>query len=431
MIYPRFWWQETGPLQEPLGLLYLVSVLKSNGFEVELVDFTIEDGFKNLKEKLQGAVLAGISSSSALFGRAIWILRQIRQLKPSLPVVIGGPHPSADPISCLKAGFDFVQIGEGEKAIVQLARSLSKGRSPQGIDGLLSQSDKKPASFPKRNFINNLNELPFPARELVNWKAYFAKGLVQIGISAIRGCPYQCRFCKPMQDWMFGRKLRKRSAESVAEEIEQAIKITGKNFFLFRDDNLSSLGRKWFEEFRAELERRKLKIYFSAQARVNEIDEELIVLMKSCGLVGLAFGAESGSQKILDYYQKKITVEETIRAFDLCKKHNIGTHCFIILGAPVETKKDLELTIKLVERIKPDSVSISRLTPAPGTYLFEEAKKDGILNCSSWEDWDYYSNRAPIRLKHLEEKDLEEAERAIKKLVPKAKMYFRKRAIAE
>ena len=427
LIYPRFSWEETGPLQEPLGILYLASSLKKAGFEPRVLDLSFAQDLNQLDSELKGAHLVGVSSSSALLGRAIWVLEKIRQLQPSLPVVIGGPHPSADPLSALKQGFDYAVVGEGEGAIVELAEELAGGRDGLGLKGIWARKNREVIPAEERGFIPDINQISFPARDLLDYAQYFARGMIQVGVMLSRGCPHKCRFCKPMQDKLFGRKIRKRSPENVAEELELAVKITGRNFFLFRDDNLTSLGKEWFERFCRELEQRRLKIYFSAQARVNEIDEELILLMKSCGLVGIAFGAESGSQKILDYYQKGIRVEDTVRAFELCKKHKIGTHCFIILGAPQETKEDLAQTIELVKRIQPDSLSLSRLTPAPGTYLFDEAKNNGILNCSDWEEWNYFTSRTPIRWKYLDEKDLEDAEQTLRRLVPGSAYYLRRR----
>jgi len=146
--------------------------------------------------------------------------------------------------------------------------------------------------------------------------------------------------------------------------------------------------------------------------------------------VGLAFGVESGSQKVIDYYNKKFKVEDSETAFALCHKHGIGTHCFIMLGAPAETRADLQLTIDLVKRIRPESVTISRLTPAPGTYLHSETIAQGILKPVGWEDWDFYKNATPLKLEHLEEADLMKAENEIRALVKGSVLYPRQRIVS-
>jgi len=425
LIYPRYQWQEHGQFQEPLGILYIASVLIENGFEVSFLDLSFEKNLSLLEAEVQKADVVGMTSSTVLFSRAVYFLKKIKAQRPELPVILGGPHATAEPEEALKAGFDYLVIGEGEESILELLSGLEQKKDVNNIAGVWSKKGEEIFRGSHREFIKDIDSIPFPARQLLDYPGYFSKGLLQIGICVARGCPYQCRFCKPMQDLLFGRRIRKRSPELVVEEIGQAMAMTGRNFFLFRDDCLASLGKEWFFKFRKELEKRSLKIAFSGQTRVNEIDEELLLEMKASGLVGLAFGVESGSQKIVDYYGKRFKVEDSVRAFELCHKHGIGTHCFIILGAPEETKEDLEQTIELVKRVKPESITISRLTPAPGTYLHKETIEQGILAPVDFEEWDFYKNQSPIKLKYLCEQDLVKAENQIRELVPASKLYPR------
>jgi len=136
--------------------------------------------------------------------------------------------------------------------------------------------------------------------------------------------------------------------------------------------------------------------------------------MQEAGLKMIAFGVESGSQRILDYYKKGIAVYDTERAFALCRERGIGTHAFIMIGAPIETERDIEATIALLERIKPNSVSPSITTPAPGTALYEEALRAGIYNISDWAEADYMANSRPVELPNLSiEKVLEAKEKIV------------------
>ncbi len=430
LIYPRYKWPEIGQMQEPLGILYIASVLRQNGMEVRFLDFTFKQSLDELTEAVNWADAVGMSFSSVLFSRAAHIREQIKAQRPELPVIAGGPHPTADPEGTLKTGFDYLVMGEGEQSALELFRALEQGKDGRGIDGVWTRNGEEIVKTPLRSFVQDLDTLPFPARDLFDYQTYLKSGMSQIGICLARGCPFACRFCKPMQDLIFGRKLRKRGPASVAEEIEWAIKLTGHTFFLFRDDNLSSLGLKWFQEFRAELDQRKLKIKFSGQTRVNDLSEELVKEMKDLGLVGLAFGVESGSQKVIDYYNKKFKVEDSVAAFELCHRLGIGTHCFIMLGAPPETREDLQMTIDLVKRIGPESVTISRLTPAPGTYLHSETIEQGILKPVGWEDWDFYKNQTPLKLEHLVEADLMKAENEIRAMVKGSVLYPRQQIVS-
>jgi len=430
LIYPRYKWPEIGQMQEPLGILYIASLLRQNGLEVRFLDFTFEQTLDRLKEAVNWADAVGMSFSSVLFSRAVHILEKIKAQRPELLVIAGGPHPTADPEGTLKSGFDYLVIGEGEQSGLELFQALSNGKDGKNLDGVWTRSGDEIIKTPLRSFIPDLDRIPFPARDLFDYQTYLKSGMSQIGICLARGCPFQCRFCKPMQDLIFGRKLRKRSPASVAEEIEWAEELTGHSFFLFRDDNLSSLGLPWFREFRTELEKRRLKIKFSGQTRVNNLSEELVREMKDLGLVGLAFGVESGSQKIIDYYNKNFKVEDSVAAFETCHRLGIGTHCFIILGAPPETRDDLQLTIDLVKKIHPESITISRLTPAPGTYLHAETIQQGLLKEVSWEEWDFYKNQSPLKLAHLAEADLMKAENELRAMVAGSVLYPRQEIVS-
>lgn len=134
--------------------------------------------------------------------------------------------------------------------------------------------------------------------------------------------------------------------------------------------------------------------------------EELVREMRLAGCKDITFGVESGSQKILDYYRKGITVDDSIRAFELCHKHGIRPSAYIMVGAPVETVEDLELTVKLLKRIKPYSINLSVTTPAPGTELYNSTMSDGIYNISDYEETDYYQTLAPIKLNNLSVEEL-------------------------
>jgi len=425
LIYPRYQWAEHGQMQEPLGILYIASVLKIAGHQVRLLDFTVEKSLEKLEPEIRWADVAGMTVSSVLFNRALLILKKIKEIKPEIPVVAGGPHPTADTEGTLRAGFDFAAVGEGEQTAIELFAALEGGKETIGIPGLWARRGKEIFPAPARPLIPDINVLPLPDRGLIDYKTYLHSGMLQVGVCLSRGCPFSCKFCKPMQDMLFGKKLRKRNPESVVEEIEQAIALTGHKFFLFRDDCLTALKKEWFEKFRAEMERRKLKITFSGQTRVSDLDEDTLLMLKSIGLVGLAFGVESGSQKVIDYYRKSFKVEQSFPAFELCHKHGIGTHCFIMLGAPDETREDVQMTIDLVRKIKPESVTISRLTPAPGTYLHSECIEQGILHDMEWEQWDFYKNKSPLKLRHLTEEDLMKAEDEIRRMVPGSVLYPR------
>jgi radical SAM superfamily enzyme YgiQ (UPF0313 family) len=189
--------------------------------------------------------------------------------------------------------------------------------------------------------------------------------------------------------------------------------------YLFKDDTMVLGGLEYFVELEGELASAGLPdSQWVCQARVDQISVPLLEQMKRCGLGAIAFGVESGSQKVLDFYRKGIKVEQTIGAFDLCREHGVGTLAFVMLGAPVETREDLEATVRLVERIRPGSLSFSVATPGPGNALHDYAIEKGIRNVTSVEGNDYQYNTAPIKLAHVTAEDLSWAAKAIVAAVP-------------
>jgi len=418
LIYPRWDYPTFGEPQEPLGIICVGAALKEAGHEVLLVDLTVQP-IEEVDRGIRSADAVCISSSTALYGRACRVLDRVKGSRPQLPVILGGPHATVLGGEALERGFDAAVAGEGECTAVELMEALERGRPLCQVPGVRAVRDGEVVYGGPRRFAADLDELPDPDRCLIDYEKYFDMGLTHIGLMATRGCPWNCLFCKPMQDELFGRRVRRRSIKRIAAEMARLAELFGKRNFLFRDDTLALAGPGWFRDLKAELSLAGLSdVSWSCQARVDQISEDILSAMKDAGLRGMAFGVESGSQKVLDFYRKGIRVEQTVRAFDLCREAGIGTHAFIMLGAPVETREDLDKTVGLVERIKPNSVSVSIATPAPGTAFHDYAVERDILNVDDPEEFDYQFNFEPVNLSRLTAPDLARAERAILDAVP-------------
>lgn len=397
LIYPRFNYQAT--IQEPLGILYIASVLRKKR-EVSLIDLTFEKKL-NFKSQILNSDLIAMSSTTAMFGKAIEVLNYIKNIDCDIPCIIGGSHSTIAPHDVLRF-FDFAVIGEGERTILELVDALKKSKPLEKIDGIAYKKDDKIKINKPRKFIENLDAIPFPARDLIDYKKYVKYS--SVGIIASRGCPFNCLFCKPMQNKLFGNITRKRSVGNVVDEIEQIKKMS--NRIMFKDDTFGYCGLKWFEEFNLEMHRRNIEIEWECQSRVDFVNEKMLKIMKKSGCIGIAFGVESGSQKILNFYRKGITVEQIINAFDMCHKFGINTSAFIMLGAPMETKDDLNETVKLLYRINPNGIVISIVTPTVGTDLYEYAIKNRIYNVKNYNEADYYHTDMPMKLEFLNKKIL-------------------------
>ncbi len=418
LVYPRWDYPTFGQLQEPLGLLHIGAMLKAHGDTVKFFDLAV-DAIERVDEALPDADLVCISSSTVLFGRACLVLNRIKETRPGLPVIVGGPHATLMTEDAVMRGFDAAVIGEGEYTAIDLVEAIQEGAPLYEVAGAAAKKGDEVVFGPTRGFEADLDTFPDPDRTLIDYSKYFIDDIEFVGMMSTRGCPYNCLFCKPMLDKVHGPKVRSRSPKRVAQEMSNVAKTLGYKRFLFKDDTMVLGGVEYFVEFERELASAGLcDSQWVCQARVDQISAPLLEQMKKCGVEAIAFGVESGSQKVLDFFRKGIKIEQTIKAFDLCHEHGIGTLAFVMLGAPVETREDLEATVRLVERIRPDSLSFSIATPGPGNALHDYAIENNLRNVTAVEDNDYQYNTDPIKLSLVTAKDVSWAAKAILEAVP-------------
>jgi len=406
LVYPRYRYLLASSLEEPLGLLYVASALRQAGWSVQLLDLTFEKDLSRLGELLDaGPAAVGMSVTSPILDRAVEVLGFVRDRRPGVPVILGGPHATAFPEDGLARGFDYCVVGDGERAVV----ALMEGHEAGDVSGVPGLAWRLPSGEMRSNpplYVKDLNTLPFPDRSLLDYGKY-----EKLGFITTRGCPYNCFYCKPMQDKLFGRKVRRRSPENVVEEIVRATELLGKRLIHFRDDTITLGGLDWFTEFNRLVKARVPGgISFQCNSRVDQVTDEKLALMKDAGCAQIFFGVESGSQKVLDFYQKGTTPAQAVEAFRLCKRYKIQTVAAIMLGAPVETVEDLKLTYNLIKKIKPDNWIVYTTTPFPGNYLYDYAKENNLLRVSRSEEFDNAMNKRngfmPIELKNLSAGDL-------------------------
>jgi radical SAM superfamily enzyme YgiQ (UPF0313 family) len=418
LVYPRWDYPTFGQLQEPLGLLHIGAMLRAHGHAASFFDLAV-DAIERLDASLPDADLVCISSSTVLFSRACRVLGRIQERRSDLPVVLGGPHATLRPEEAVSKGFDAAAIGEGEYTALELVEAVRKGTPLHRVAGVVARKGDAVAYGPPRGFEPDLDAFPDPDRTLIDYRKYFRDGHEFVGMMATRGCPYRCLFCKPMLDKLHGPKIRKRSQRSIAQEMSRIARSLGYKRFLFKDDTMVLGGVDYFVALERELAAAGLEDSgWVCQARVDQVSGPLIAQMKRCGLEAIAFGVESGSQKVLDFYRKGIRIEQTIEAFDLCREHGVGSLAFVMLGAPVETRADLEATVRLIERIRPNSLSFSIATPGPGNALHDYAVENDLHNVTSVEGNDYQYNTDPIKLSHVSVADLSWAAKSILDAVP-------------
>jgi anaerobic magnesium-protoporphyrin IX monomethyl ester cyclase len=408
LVYPYYPYASVSTFEEPVGILYLASSLLEAGHKVEVVDLTFNREMEGLAEKVYRADVVGVSAPTPLFGTADIVLNYIKNIRPDVPSIVGGPHATANPYDALSSGFDVAVIGEGEVTIVELAKALEEKQPLEDVAGIAYLNGDKVRFTPVRPFIPDLDDITFPARQFIDYSQYR-----RLGIISMRGCPYRCLYCKPVEEKLFGRKLRRRSLENVVEEIDELIKMYGNRQISFKDDTLTVNNTEWFERLGEELRRRRPGLSWQCSSRVDTVDFGKLEAMKKAGCRQIFFGIESGSQRILDYYQKDIKVERIIETFALCHRAGIRPAASIMMGAPMETREDLEKTYKLVKTIKPFNWQVHVTTPICGSYLYNQAKAENRLNSetdygTSAPTGNIYRLHLPMKLDNLTVDDIAE-----------------------
>lgn len=382
----------------PLGLANIAAVLEERGYNVNIYDCEVtrtsyKDLIISIKKNLPKVI--GISALTAIIHRSLRI-GQILKLKfPDIPLVFGGPHVTIFPKETLRDNkfIDFVIFGEGEYSTLEMLEEVENS-SPNfsKIKGLGYKENGKTIFNEQRPYVKNIDEFPLPARHLLPLNQYkTSKWVVKRppGTSAVvsRGCPYRCTFCSKA---IWGDTVRERSPEKVIEEILDLKVNYGINDIVFADDTFT-INRKRVLKICELIKKNKIEIAWSCLTRVDRVDKELLLRMRKSGCHQIGYGAESGSQKILNIMKKDITLKQARFAFRITKKAGIGTRAFIMLGLPGETRETSRKTLNFLKELDPDYANIYIYSPFPGTELFSIAKKMGKIENFNWSQFNKFS----------------------------------------
>jgi radical SAM superfamily enzyme YgiQ (UPF0313 family) len=380
--------EEVG-LYPPMGLLYIASYaskMHRNRFQIEILDAQVEKmNYKQIKQYLADNKpdVVGISCMTFLLIDALKVARTAKEVNPQIHVIMGGTHPSIYPEEMLsQPEIDTVVKGEGEYAFSEFLAAFISGKDYAGIKGLGYKENGKNILNPSREFIRDLDRLPFPDRDFLPYKKYYnvlGKGReVMTGLLTSRGCPFNCIFCTPKD----GKICRMRSPENVVQEIEECY-AKGITDFDIIDDTFI-INKKRTIAIADLIIKRGLKITMDVRARVDTVNQEVLDKIAQAGCTRIRFGVESGDPEILKNLRKGITIEQAREAYKMAKKAGLITFAYFMLGSPGETEKEIMSSIKLAKELNPDFVQFLITTPFPSTDLYDLGREKGILKGDYW-----------------------------------------------
>ena len=381
----------------PTGLLYVATVLRKNGYDVRLVDCSVEAGYnKTLEDEIKNADILGVYAMSVHLKRLLPLLEKLKFINDRIKIVWGGPHATLFPGQTAKSKFaDIVVRGEGEEAMLEIVRGFESGKLDlHQIRGISFKEGNDIITTPDRDFID-MDTLPF-----IDWT--FLKNEVMevvkktiIRVQASRGCPYNCAFCINVVSK--NKKMRYRSPKNVLDEIEAIYHNYNISRIGFRDEVFMS-NREQVKQIAGGILERNIKITWLANPRVeylreSYIDDNYLKLLSESGCNKLSAGGESGSPRILKLLKKGCTVEDILNFVKRTKKHNIIPIVAFLTGIPTETHEEQIQTLRLIReilRIQPKAYinGPANFRPYPGGELYEMCVKDYNLKMpDSLEEW--------------------------------------------
>ncbi len=393
----------------PLGLMYIAAVLDKSGYKTEILDAFMSDNafrrngetinvgmpFEQIRQEIYSRKpdIVGIAGPfTCQIENSVKISMLTKQVDPSILTVVGGPHVTTVPKEFLEeaTSVDIAVMGEGEYAMLELAQYFEGKKQLNEILGVAYRKDGEVKVNLPRPFNKDLDELPYPAYDLVNMEQYLSPKRIgyrsfrnrAISMITSRGCPFNCCFCSVHLH--MGKQFRAHSASYVLNHIRYVVeKFDVKNIF-FEDDNLTfDLAR--FEAICDGLIEQKIKIGWETPngVRADCLNLNLLEKMKKSGCHSVFFGVESGDQQILNnVICKSLDLNRVVEVAKICKDIGLKTGAFYIIGFPGEKKENMQKTVDFALKLKRDfdvGMHLFNATPSYGTRLYEECKAKGYI----------------------------------------------------
>jgi len=405
--------EQLGFTNPPLGLLYLAGTLLQHGFEVRILDACLE-GKASITKTLSefNPDMAGITALTPGRMKALETAQLVKAYNNNIKVVLGGAHPTIQYQQMMEnyPFIDYIVLGEGENTCLELAQEKPLSE----IDGLVYRDGSSVIKTKNRKYVENLDDIPFPAWHLIDLGRYSARGEgvfngvdlakeTRVSVIFSRGCSGHCDFCS---SWWIWRGWRHRSAINMADELELLYSKYGIRHFCFADDAMT-IDRTASIELCDEIVKRKLPIAFYATTRTDCIDELLARKLKEAGCYEISFGIETGSQILLEKMSKSNDIQNSEHAIRICKDAGLTVTALLIVGSLGETAQTVQETVDFLKRTRPDKAScVGGLWILPGTKLYKHCQEIRFIDDSFWltpEPYKVYTREYSLKqLKQME-----------------------------
>jgi radical SAM superfamily enzyme YgiQ (UPF0313 family) len=420
LVYPRITEEEVysqyskaAPCLPPLGLCYLARYLLDANYDVKIIDCVAQRlSLEELSSKIieYSPTIVGVSSTTVAFYYAKQVLSLVKSINPEIITVLGGAHITAFHKESMEEceSIDIGVLGEGEQTLLDIVRKIDNNNSIDTVKGIVFRENRTVIVNERRPIVRDLDKIPFPARELLpNLSSYVhtafrgkKKKLTTTMITS-RGCPFRCAYCDQS---VFGRIWRSHSADYVFSEMKLLKEAFGVEFIAIEDDNFT-LSEERVKAICKKIIRYPLDIGWVCSGRADNVDDEMLRLMKTAGCETIYVGIESGSPRILRLLNKNISKNKINEGIRKIKENGIKVLGSFILGVPSETKEEMVQTLDYALSLPLDGVSFFIFTPYPRTELRELAFQYGKVS-TNWKDYTGHPSALPYTPNNMTQDEL-------------------------
>jgi len=388
-----------GAVYPSLGMAYLAAVALDLGHQVRIIDAEAEGmSMTRLEEelRLEQPQLIGLQTFCTTIRKCFTICDKAKELLPGVSTLLGGVQATLFPDECIiHPAVDYLVIGEGEQTFAELLRLIEEQGDPAAVDGLVWKREDSGEIVHNRPraLIEDLDQLPFPARHLLPMKKYRSgaqlRGRRTVHLMTSRGCPFNCGFCSSHE--VFGRTHRFQSTERVLAEIGKVVEEQGADEIQFYDESFTA-NRKRVLDLCEGLRRSFPRLKWTCFTRTDLVQPDLLREMKRAGCYQIFYGVESGVPRLLELVNKRIPLEKTEQAFRWTSEAGIQITASFILTLPTETREETEQSIRFGIKLNPEFVYWLTFVPYPGTRLSEYALEVGTMTHSDMERYNVFED---------------------------------------